>query len=83
MSRRLLALLAPLVLGACTRPDQGPLEVPPLEYGHDSAWPAKTELPPLGSGRIVITNSLDDTVSLLPLDTLGTEQWGELARVPV
>jgi DNA-binding beta-propeller fold protein YncE len=83
MSRRLLALLAPLVLGACTRPDQGPLVVPPLEYGHESAWPSKTELPPLGSGRIVVTNSLDDTVSLLPLDGLGSEPWGELARVPV
>ena len=83
MSRRLLALLAPLVLGACTRPDQGPLVVPPLEYGQESAWPSKTELPDLGSGRIVITNSLDDTMSLLPLDGLGSEPWGELARVPV
>ncbi len=83
MSRRLFALLAPLVLGACTRPDQGPLVVPPLEYGQESAWPSKTELPPLGSGRIVITNSLDDTLSLLPLDGLGSESWGELARVPV
>jgi DNA-binding beta-propeller fold protein YncE len=80
MRRRLLALLAPLALGACT--DTGDT-VPELDYAIDSPWPAGKELPPLGGGRIVITNSLDDTVSLLDLDSMDSPDWGELARVPV
>jgi DNA-binding beta-propeller fold protein YncE len=76
MRHRLLALLAPLALGACT-------EVPELDYALDTPWASGRELPPLGGGRIVVTNSLDDTLSLLDLDTLGSPDWGELARVPV
>ena len=76
MRHRLLALLAPLALGSCT-------EVPALDYALDTHWASGRELPPLGGGRIVVTNSLDDTLSLLDLDTLGSPDWGELARVPV
>ena len=76
MRGHLLALLAPLALGACTGTEE-------LDYAHDTAWPSGPELPPLGGGRIVVTNSLDDTVSLLDLDTMGSPDWGELARVPV
>lgn len=75
MRRHLLALLA---LGACTGTD--PQE---LDYAHDTAWPSGPALPALGGGRIVITNSLDDTVSLLDVDSMGSPDWGELARVPV
>ncbi|MFL5353628.1 YncE family protein [Archangium sp.] len=78
MRRPLLALLAPLALGACSG-----TRVPELEYGADVPWPSRQELPPIGGGRIVVTNSLDDTLSLLDLDTLGAADWGELARVPV
>lgn len=81
----LLAALAPLALGACGDKDtSGPLVVPELEYGVDPAWPTPPSLPPIGpAGRIVITNNLDDTLSLLDLDTLGSANWGELARIPV
>lgn len=78
MRRPLLALLAPLALGAC-----GGSSVPELTYGTDTPWPSRQELPPIGEGRIVVTNSMDDTVSLLELDTMGSADWGELARVPV
>ncbi|HEX8823979.1 MAG TPA: hypothetical protein VF794_28935 [Archangium sp.] len=78
MRRHLLALLAPLALGACTG-----TEVPELDYSIDQPWPAGRELPALGGGRIVVTNSYEDTVSLLELDSLGSPGWGELARVPV
>nr|QKW93788.1 DNA-binding beta-propeller fold protein YncE [Vitiosangium cumulatum] len=78
MRRHLLALLAPLALGACTRSD-----MPELDYSIDPPWPSKRELPPIGSGRIIVTNSMDDTLSLLDLDTLGSPDWAELARVPV
>jgi DNA-binding beta-propeller fold protein YncE len=78
VKRRLLALFAPLALGACTG-----TEVPELDYALDTPWASGRELPPPGGGRIVVTNSLDDTLSLLDLDTLGSPDWGELARVPV
>lgn len=81
---RLLLALAPLALGACGDKDTGPLKVPELEYGSDPAWPAPEPLPPIGpSGRLVITNNLDDTLSLLDLDTTGPADWKELARIPV
>jgi hypothetical protein len=75
-----LAVLATLVLGACIDTSGEP---PPLDYDHPNGWPGRSEMPPLGGGRIVVTNSMDDTVSLLDLDTLDTPDWGELARVPV
>ncbi|QRK10316.1 hypothetical protein JQX13_09605 [Archangium violaceum] len=78
MRRRLLALLAPLALGACTSS-----EVPELDYSIEQPWPSGPELPPVGSGRIIITNSMDDTLSLLDLDTMLSPDWGELARIPV
>ena len=78
MSRRLLPLLAALALGGCapTDPDH-------LDFALADSWPAAPALPPMGSGLIVVTNSMDDTVSLLSLDTLGTPEWGELAKLPV
>jgi DNA-binding beta-propeller fold protein YncE len=81
----LLAALAPLALGACGESNPtGPLEVPELEYGSDKPWDSPSSLPPVGpAGRVLITNSLEDTVSLLDLDTMGSASWGELARIPV
>jgi DNA-binding beta-propeller fold protein YncE len=81
LRRHLLALLAPLALGACTNTTGE--KVPELDYSIAQPWPSGRELPPLGGGRIVITNSYDDTVSLLDLDSMGSADWGELARVPV
>ncbi|WNG51331.1 YncE family protein [Archangium minus] len=78
MKRRLLTLLAPLALGACTSS-----EVPELDYSIEQPWPSGPELPPVGNGRIIITNSMDDTLSLLDLDTMLSPSWGELARLPV
>jgi len=74
----LTRLLVPLVLGACTDDSE-----PTLDYAHENPWPQGPRLPPIGGGRIVVTNSMDDTVSLLDLDALDTPAWGELARVPV
>ncbi|ADO68564.1 YncE family protein [Stigmatella aurantiaca] len=79
------ALVAPLLLTACQENDASdPLEIPELEYGPGTPWPSPGRIPPPGPlGRILITNSKEDTVSLLDLDTLGTANWGELTRVPV
>lgn len=83
-ARLLLAALAPLALAACGDKNTGPLQVPELEYGTDQAWPAPAPLPPIGpAGRLVITNNLDDTLSLLDLDTISSADWKELARIPV
>jgi DNA-binding beta-propeller fold protein YncE len=84
-TRLLLAALAPLALGACGDKDTtGPLKVPELEYGTAQAWPAPAPLPAIGpAGRVVITNNLDDTLSLLDLDTMDAPDWKELARIPV
>ncbi len=62
----------------------GPLEVPELEYGIDQPWHTPERLPPVGpAGRVFVTNSLDDTLSVLDLDSMGQADWGELARLPV
>jgi YVTN family beta-propeller protein len=83
-TRLLLAVLVPLALGACGEDSTGPLEVPELEYGSDTPWDSPSPVPPVGqAGRVIITNSLDDTVSLLDLDTMGSASWGEVARIPV
>jgi DNA-binding beta-propeller fold protein YncE len=76
-----------LALAACSE-DPDPLDgvTPPkdLEYAHPDPWPQGTVVPPPGpGGRILITNSLDDTLSLIELDTVGTPAFKELARVPV
>jgi DNA-binding beta-propeller fold protein YncE len=84
-TRMLLAVLALVSLGACgDTGTSGPLKVPELEYGIDAPWPAPASLPPIGpAGRLVITNNLDDTLSLLDLDTMDSPSWSELARIPV
>ncbi|HVG63431.1 MAG TPA: hypothetical protein VNA24_33000 [Hyalangium sp.] len=84
-TRLLLAVLSLLSLAACGDKDpSSPLNVPELEYGIDEPWPSPGSLPPIGpTGRIVITNSRDDTLSLLDLDTMDSPGWGELARIPV
>jgi DNA-binding beta-propeller fold protein YncE len=84
-TRLLLAVLALLPLAACgDKGSSSPLKVPELEYGIDEPWPALGSLPPIGpAGRIVITNNLDDSLSLLDLDTMDSPGWGELARIPV
>lgn len=84
-TRLLLAVLALLPLAACGDNDSSsPLNVPELAYGIDEPWPSPGSLPPIGpAGRVVITNNLDDTLSLLDLDTMDSPGWGELARIPV
>ncbi|WP_169848616.1 hypothetical protein [Corallococcus exiguus] len=80
----LLLALSVGVLGACGETDTGPLHVPELEYGVEAPWPVSAPLPPVGpAGRLIITNNLEDTLSLLDLDGMESPTWGELARVPV
>lgn len=77
-----------LLLAACggNEAEVEDLEPPEdLQYEHGEPWTSGgTRVPPPGpGGRILITNSLDDTLSLVELDTVGTPGFKELARVPV
>jgi DNA-binding beta-propeller fold protein YncE len=76
-----------LALAACSEGSgKGDGVEPPedLQYAHPDPWAEGTFVPPPGpGGRILITNSLDDTLSLIELDTVGTPGFKELARVPV
>ncbi|WP_426755658.1 YncE family protein [Myxococcus sp. Y35] len=76
-----------LVLAGCDEESARVVGVAPpdgLDYAHEEPWAEPATVPPPGpGGRIVITNSLDDTLSLVELDTVGTPGFRELARVPV
>lgn len=82
--RGLLAPAAAVVLAACPADETG-IEDRPIVWslGEQDFWPDPRELPGIGEGRIVITNNLDDTVSLLDLELVGDDALSELARVPV
>lgn len=81
MSRVALIGLGLLALTAC--PDRQPLQVPELEYGLDQHWPARSTYPGVGQGRVLVTNSLEDSVSLFDVTQLGQAAFPELARAPV
>ncbi|AGC48915.1 hypothetical protein MYSTI_07643 [Myxococcus stipitatus DSM 14675] len=76
-----------LLLASCGE-DSNPFDgvKPPdgLQYAHPDPWAAGVGVPPPGpGGRVIITNSMDDTVSLLELDGATKPGWKEVARVPV
>jgi DNA-binding beta-propeller fold protein YncE len=59
------------------------LPVPELSYGLDSHWPRTSTYDGVGEGRILVTNSIDDTASLFDLARLGQPDFGELIRIPI
>ncbi|WP_338873459.1 hypothetical protein [Myxococcus stipitatus] len=86
LSRVLLPALG-LLLASCGE-DSNPFDgvKPPdgLRYSDPEPWAQGAGIPPPGpGGRVIITNSMDDTVSLLELDGATKPGWKELARVPV
>ncbi|AKQ70581.1 Surface antigen gene [Myxococcus hansupus] len=76
-----------LLLTGCDEKAARVLDVAPpdgLDFAHEEPWKEASTVPPPGlGGRIIITNSLDDTLSLVELNTVGTPGFRELARVPV
>ncbi len=78
--RRLAALLAltALVTG-CGGGDR------PVEFSlpDDAFWPDPSTYPGVGEGRILVTNNLSDSVSVLDLAALARGELVEIARVPV
>jgi DNA-binding beta-propeller fold protein YncE len=63
--------------------DGGLLPIPELVYGLDSHWPRSSTYEGVGAGRIVVTNSIDDTISLFDLARVGQPDFRELVRLPV
>lgn len=86
LSSTTLAALTGLgaLVGAC---DLDPAALPELVYElpAEETWSAPALAPPPGpgEGRIYLTNNLDDTVSILDLDSAEAGAPVELARLPV
>jgi len=76
--------LAGLALAGCPA-DEPSIEDRPIVWGlgPQEFWPDRGDYPGVGEGRIVVTNNLDDTVSLLDLSLVADDALSELARVPV
>jgi len=74
-----------LLIGACAGAgcDDGGLPVPELTYGLESHWPRSSTYGGVGAGRVLVTNSIDDTISVLDLAKVGQPDFGELVRLPV
>lgn len=77
-----MLLCGALGLVSCDKPT-GPLVVPELVFEREAHWPRRDAYPGVGSGRIIVTNSYEDTVSIFDLEQLGRADFAELARVPV
>lgn len=78
-------LVTCLLVGLCAcRPSSDPSAPPPaLVFSAEPAWPNRSTYPGVGEGRLLITNSRDDTASLFELSKVGQASLPELARVPV
>ncbi|MBI2896913.1 MAG: YncE family protein [Deltaproteobacteria bacterium] len=71
---------ATLLLAACSSPEDRPVE---WSLDESDFWPSLGTYPGVGEGRIVIPNGLDDTVSVLDLAAVGSDDLAVIARVPV
>jgi DNA-binding beta-propeller fold protein YncE len=74
-----------VVLGTCMTCgcEDELLPVPDLVYGLDTYWPTASTYDGVGAGRVLVVNSIDDTVSLLDLSKIGQPGLAELVRIPV
>jgi DNA-binding beta-propeller fold protein YncE len=74
-----------LFLCACSSSGCGDelLPVPDLAYGADPHWPSASTYSGVGDGRLMVVNSIDDTVSMFDLTKVGQPDFAEIVRVPV
>jgi DNA-binding beta-propeller fold protein YncE len=83
MTRLRRLACAAIVLAVGTTCDEN--AVPELEFGlsEEDSWPDLRVYPGVAKGRLLITNNLSDTVSILDLAKVTSDDLAELARVPV
>ncbi|MBK7861438.1 MAG: YncE family protein [Archangiaceae bacterium] len=83
MNARLVTAVGLAALAAC-RPSSDPASpAPALVFSSEAKWPERSTYPGVGQGRLLITNSREDTVSLIDLSQVGQATLPELARAPV
>jgi|CXWL01.1.fsa_nt_gi DNA-binding beta-propeller fold protein YncE len=76
--------LCVLAAAAACRPSADPAAPPPqLTFSGQPTWPETSTYPGVGSGRLVITNSYEDSLSVFDLALVGQSTLPELKRVPV
>lgn len=81
---RRLVFFCLLSLAAACLPSADPSARPPaLVFTEDTAWPHTSTYPGLGAGRLVITNSYEDSLSIFDAAQLGQPGLTELRRVPI
>ncbi len=82
MSRTLLVSLL-CAMAAC-RPSSSPAApMPAIIFSGKPAWPERAPLPIPDAGRLLVTNSFDDTVSFFDASKIGEAAFPELSRAPV
>jgi DNA-binding beta-propeller fold protein YncE len=72
-----------LLVTACRASSDPSTPAPALVFAVDPAWPDRSTYPGVGNGRLMVTNSREDTVSLFDATLVGQATLPELARVPV
>lgn len=78
-----LLFVSVLGLAAC-RPSSVPTApAPALSFSSKPAWPERVVAPAPDAGRLLVTNNLDDTLSLFDASKIGEGTFPELARQPV
>ncbi len=79
MGRALFAAAALLFASSCGELDDSKLSFDDAA-GH---WSRTDDYPGVGEGRLIVTNSGDDSVSLFDFAALDGPTWSELKRIPV
>ncbi|MCK6546480.1 YncE family protein [Myxococcota bacterium] len=81
--RRTSAALAALVATCALACTDGDVDPSRITFDLDEHWPSRSTYPGVGAGRVILTNNLDDTLSIFDLATIGDPAQQELARVPL
>lgn len=72
-----------LVLAGCRVSSDPAMPAPALAFGLSEAWPEPVVAAPPKGGRLVVTNNLDDTLSVFDASKVGEGTLPELERRPV
>lgn len=83
-ARVVLSMLAGLLATSCTNASsEDASATPDLAFSLDEHWPNPRSPAGIGEGRVLLTNNLEDTVSLFDLASIASGDLLETARIPV